>query len=125
AGDESAVGGVVVVCDLNAELLATGRDRALNQGRVSGLSWVCGDAEAVPLPDGSVDAYTIAFGLRNVTRIDQALRVFMRSRIRKAMSPVPPARSSTLWPGRGSSQSTMAAFQRRWMPTLMRSFMRS
>ncbi|MBF0563120.1 MAG: class I SAM-dependent methyltransferase [Alphaproteobacteria bacterium] len=65
--------GRVIVCDINAEMLAVGRDRAINQGRVDGISWVCGDAEAVPLPDRSVDAYTIAFGLRNVTHIEVAL----------------------------------------------------
>ncbi|WP_413204381.1 bifunctional demethylmenaquinone methyltransferase/2-methoxy-6-polyprenyl-1,4-benzoquinol methylase UbiE [Rhodospirillum sp. A1_3_36] len=63
----------VTVCDINKEMLAVGRDRALDRGRIDGLSWTCGDAEAIPLPDRSVDAYTIAFGLRNVTRIDQAL----------------------------------------------------
>jgi demethylmenaquinone methyltransferase/2-methoxy-6-polyprenyl-1,4-benzoquinol methylase len=63
----------VTVCDINKEMLAVGRDRALDRGRIEGLSWVCGDAEALPLPDRSVDAYTIAFGLRNVTNIDQAL----------------------------------------------------
>jgi ubiquinone/menaquinone biosynthesis methyltransferase len=37
------------------------------------ITWVCGDAEKLPIPDQSVDAYTIAFGIRNVTHIDQAL----------------------------------------------------
>ncbi|ABC24592.1 2-octaprenyl-6-methoxy-1,4-benzoquinone methylase / demethylmenaquinone methyltransferase [Rhodospirillum rubrum ATCC 11170] len=63
----------VTVCDINKEMLSVGRDRAIDRGIVSGLSWTCGDAEAVPLPDRSVDAYTIAFGLRNVTHIDAAL----------------------------------------------------
>ena len=54
-------------------MLAVGRDRALNRGLVSGLSWVCGNAETLPVPDASVDAYTIAFCLRNVTHIDAAL----------------------------------------------------
>jgi len=65
--------GHVIVCDLTAEMLAVGRDRALDRGLVKGLSWVCGDAERLPLPDRSVSAYTIAFGLRNVTHIDRAL----------------------------------------------------
>tara|TARA_R110002072_G_scaffold106760_18_gene233090 strand:- start:106 stop:963 length:858 start_codon:yes stop_codon:yes gene_type:complete len=64
----------VVVCDLTADMLRVGRDRALDHGRLHGLDWVCGDAMRLPLPDRSVDAYTIAFGLRNVTDIDQALR---------------------------------------------------
>ena len=66
-------GGPVTVCDINREMLAVGRDRALNRGLVNGLSWVCGDAETLPFPDASFDAYTIAFCLRNVTHIDAAL----------------------------------------------------
>lgn len=65
--------GHVIVCDLTAEMLAVGRDRAIDQDLLQGLSWVCGDAERLPLPDRSVSAYTIAFGLRNVTHIDRAL----------------------------------------------------
>jgi demethylmenaquinone methyltransferase/2-methoxy-6-polyprenyl-1,4-benzoquinol methylase len=65
--------GHVIVCDLTAEMLAVGRDRAIDRGLLKGLSWVCGDAERLPLPDRSVTAYTIAFGLRNVTHIDRAL----------------------------------------------------
>lgn len=64
----------VTVCDINKEMLSVGRNRALDHGLSSGLSWVVGDAEQLPLPDRSVDAYTIAFGLRNVTRIDDAIR---------------------------------------------------
>ena len=37
------------------------------------IEWVCGNAEALPFPDASFDAYTIAFGIRNVTHIEQAL----------------------------------------------------
>jgi demethylmenaquinone methyltransferase/2-methoxy-6-polyprenyl-1,4-benzoquinol methylase len=66
-------GGPVVVCDINQAMLETGIERARRRGEEDGISWVCGDAEALPLPDRSVDAYTIAFGLRNVTRIDAAL----------------------------------------------------
>ena len=65
--------GHVIVCDLTAEMLAVGRDRAIDRGLLKGLSWVCGDAERLPLPDRSVTACTIAFGLRNVTHIDRAL----------------------------------------------------
>lgn len=63
----------VTICDINAEMLRAGRDRALDQGRLAGIHWVCGNAEALPFPDMSFDAYTIAFGLRNVTHIDTAL----------------------------------------------------
>ncbi|MEE8188026.1 MAG: class I SAM-dependent methyltransferase [Kiloniellales bacterium] len=70
--------GPVIVCDMTPEMLRIGRDRALDKGIVGrnlpgGLYWVCGDAEALPLAERSVEAYTIAFGLRNVTRIPQAL----------------------------------------------------
>jgi demethylmenaquinone methyltransferase/2-methoxy-6-polyprenyl-1,4-benzoquinol methylase len=54
-------------------MLRVGRDRAIDQGRLKGLSWVCGDAEKLPFPDRSFDAYTIAFGLRNVTDTEAAL----------------------------------------------------
>jgi demethylmenaquinone methyltransferase/2-methoxy-6-polyprenyl-1,4-benzoquinol methylase len=71
--------GRVVVCDVNAAMLRVGRDKALDAG-VPGalgappaLAWVNGDAEALPFPDRGFDAYTIAFGLRNVTDIDKAL----------------------------------------------------
>ncbi len=66
-------GGPVVVCDINREMLAVGRDRAIDRNLTEDIEWVCGDAEALPIPDRSVDAYTIAFCLRNVTHIDQAL----------------------------------------------------
>ncbi len=64
----------VTVCDINAAMLAVGRDRALDRGLVKGLSWTTGDAETLPFPERSFDGYTIAFGLRNVTDIDRALR---------------------------------------------------
>lgn len=63
----------VTVCDINYEMISVGRDRALDAGRLDGIAWVCGDAEKLPFPDMSFDAYTIAFCLRNVTRIDAAL----------------------------------------------------
>ncbi len=64
----------VVVCDVNENMLQRGRDRAIDAGRLSGIAWLCGDAESLPIRSASVDAYTIAFGLRNVTRIPEALR---------------------------------------------------
>ncbi|PKU23392.1 bifunctional demethylmenaquinone methyltransferase/2-methoxy-6-polyprenyl-1,4-benzoquinol methylase UbiE [Telmatospirillum siberiense] len=66
-------GGPVTVCDINREMLSVGRDRAIDRNCQDDVSWVCGDAERLPFPDRSVDAYTIAFCLRNVTRIDLAL----------------------------------------------------
>ena len=66
-------GGTVTVVDASAPMLAVGRDRALDRGLVSGIQFVAGDAESLPLPDASQDACTNAFGLRNVTRMDVAL----------------------------------------------------
>jgi demethylmenaquinone methyltransferase/2-methoxy-6-polyprenyl-1,4-benzoquinol methylase len=66
-------GGPVTVCDINRQMLAVGRDRAIDRNQLDAIQWVCGDAESLPLPDRSVDAYTIAFCLRNVTHIDAAL----------------------------------------------------
>jgi demethylmenaquinone methyltransferase/2-methoxy-6-polyprenyl-1,4-benzoquinol methylase len=65
--------GPVTVCDINHEMITVGRDRSIDTGRLTGINWVCGDAEKLPFPDMSFDAYTIAFCLRNVTRIDAAL----------------------------------------------------
>ena len=59
-----------VICDISAEMLKVGRDRAGEQDR---RTFVQGNAEALPFPDKSFDAYTIAFGMRNVTHIDRAL----------------------------------------------------
>ncbi|MGE5545684.1 MAG: bifunctional demethylmenaquinone methyltransferase/2-methoxy-6-polyprenyl-1,4-benzoquinol methylase UbiE [Solirubrobacterales bacterium] len=66
-------GGAAIVCDINKEMLAVGRDRGIDKGIVSDIAWVCGDAEHLPVADSSVDAYTIAFCLRNVTHIQQAI----------------------------------------------------
>ena len=63
----------VVLVDINPAMLTVGRDRALARGWLAEVLWVAGDAERLPLPDRSVDAYTIAFGIRNVTRLDRAL----------------------------------------------------
>ena len=68
-GGEAAI----TVCDINAQMLNEGVRRAEAMGE-GAVTWVCGDAEKLPIPDQSVDAYTIAFGIRNVTHIDQALR---------------------------------------------------
>ncbi|AGH97699.1 bifunctional demethylmenaquinone methyltransferase/2-methoxy-6-polyprenyl-1,4-benzoquinol methylase UbiE [Micavibrio aeruginosavorus] len=63
----------ITVCDINPEMLRVGRDRAINRGWMDDFEWVTGNAECLPIPDASVDVYTIAFGLRNVTHIDRAL----------------------------------------------------
>ena len=63
-----------VVCDISPEMLAVGQaqDRA-KQGSATRIGAVVGNAEALPFADRSFDAYTIAFGIRNVTHIDRAL----------------------------------------------------
>lgn len=63
----------IVVCDINEQMLTVGRDRAIDRGMGNGFEWVTGNAESLPFEDNSFDVYTIAFGLRNVTRIDDAL----------------------------------------------------
>ncbi len=63
----------VVVCDINQEMLSVGRDRALDKGILDGPRWICGNAESLPLDESSVDAYTSAFCLRNVTKLPAAL----------------------------------------------------
>jgi demethylmenaquinone methyltransferase/2-methoxy-6-polyprenyl-1,4-benzoquinol methylase len=73
APPELSARGRVVVCDASEQMLELGRARALDRGILAGIEWVCADAERLPTPDSSVDLYTIAFGLRNVTRIDAAL----------------------------------------------------
>ncbi|MDJ1158868.1 bifunctional demethylmenaquinone methyltransferase/2-methoxy-6-polyprenyl-1,4-benzoquinol methylase UbiE [Chelatococcus sp. SYSU_G07232] len=62
----------VTVFDINGDMLAVGRERAgARFGRR--IDFVQGNAEALPFPDKSFDAYTIAFGIRNVPRIEEAL----------------------------------------------------
>jgi demethylmenaquinone methyltransferase / 2-methoxy-6-polyprenyl-1,4-benzoquinol methylase len=68
-----AAGAKAVVCDINAEMLAVGRERAREQGHADHVTFVCADGEKLPYPDASFDAYTIAFGIRNFTHIDKAL----------------------------------------------------
>jgi demethylmenaquinone methyltransferase / 2-methoxy-6-polyprenyl-1,4-benzoquinol methylase len=67
-------GASVVVYDINKEMLGAGRDRAIDAGRVDdAITWTEADAECLPAADGSADAYTIAFCIRNVTHIERAL----------------------------------------------------
>lgn len=64
----------ITLCDINDHMLGEGRKRAVDKGVLSGIEWICGDAMHLPMDSASVDAYTIAFGIRNVTDIDAALR---------------------------------------------------
>jgi demethylmenaquinone methyltransferase/2-methoxy-6-polyprenyl-1,4-benzoquinol methylase len=63
----------VTVLDINGSMLEVGQDRAAKKGIAEHLNFVEANAEALPFPDKSFDAYTIAFGIRNVPRIDVAL----------------------------------------------------
>jgi demethylmenaquinone methyltransferase/2-methoxy-6-polyprenyl-1,4-benzoquinol methylase len=63
----------VTLCDINQEMLKVGQKRTLNRQLPFLPEWVCGDALQLPIPSRSIDVYTIAFGLRNVTDIPQAL----------------------------------------------------
>jgi demethylmenaquinone methyltransferase/2-methoxy-6-polyprenyl-1,4-benzoquinol methylase len=65
-------GAAVTVADINPEMLAVGVERARTRG-IDGLSWAEENAEALSFPDKAFDAYTIAFGIRNVTDIQAAL----------------------------------------------------
>ena len=62
------------VVDINADMLAVGRARAAERGLDDAITFIEGNAEALPLADRSYDAVTIAFGIRNVPRIEVALR---------------------------------------------------
>lgn len=70
--------GRITLCDLDEKMLRVGRSRMIDQGYINAFEWVTGNAEHLPMPDNSVDVYTIAFGLRNVTHIDTALKEAMR-----------------------------------------------
>ncbi len=65
--------GSAVVCDLTEPMLIEGRKRAEADRMAEALDWVVGDAMALPFADNSFDVYTISFGIRNVTRIADAL----------------------------------------------------
>ncbi|KGM56419.1 ubiquinone biosynthesis methyltransferase UbiE [Lysobacter arseniciresistens ZS79] len=70
--------GSIVLGDINGDMLRVGRDRMLDRGQVGGFEYVQMNAEALPFPDASFDLVTIAFGLRNVTDKDAALREMQR-----------------------------------------------
>lgn len=65
-------GARVTVSDINQDMLDVGIERAMKRG-IDGLVWSCQNAEELTFSSASFDAYTIAFGIRNVTRIDAAL----------------------------------------------------
>ncbi|MCW2315813.1 2-octaprenyl-6-methoxy-1,4-benzoquinone methylase /demethylmenaquinone methyltransferase [Rhodoblastus acidophilus] len=63
----------VTVLDINGDMLGVGRERAQKKGLAKNLEFVEANAESLPFEDGQYDAYTIAFGIRNVPRIERAL----------------------------------------------------
>ncbi|XP_022721337.1 2-methoxy-6-polyprenyl-1,4-benzoquinol methylase, mitochondrial-like isoform X2 [Durio zibethinus] len=65
----------IYVCDINPNMLNVGKKRAIERGLAEdkSLTWVQGDAEALSFGDNSMDGYTIAFGIRNVTHIEKVL----------------------------------------------------
>ncbi len=65
--------GHATVCDMTESMLVEGRKRAEAESMADSLDWVVGDAMALPFADNSFDVYTISFGIRNVTRIADAL----------------------------------------------------
>ena len=66
-------GGSVTVCDINRSMLEAGRDRGLDHGVLGEVTWICGDAEQLPIADGSVETFATAFCFRNVTDLPAAL----------------------------------------------------
>ncbi|MEQ1545037.1 bifunctional demethylmenaquinone methyltransferase/2-methoxy-6-polyprenyl-1,4-benzoquinol methylase UbiE [Methyloglobulus sp.] len=73
-GDE----GNVVLADINAQMLRTGRNRLIDRGLVGNVQYTQVNAECLPFADNSFDCVCIAFGLRNVTDKDAALRSMYR-----------------------------------------------
>lgn len=73
AAKKAGSGFHATVCDINSDMLEVGRQRALKQALDDKVSFVEGNAENLAFPDRSFDAYTIAFGIRNVPQIEVAL----------------------------------------------------
>ena len=63
----------MTISDINRDMLEVGQARAIDRGMMNVFNWTEANAEQLPFDDNSFDIYTIAFGLRNVTHIDQAL----------------------------------------------------
>ena len=70
--------GEVVLADINASMLGVGRDKLTDHGVAGNIEYVQADAQYLPFPDNHFDVITIAFGLRNVTDKDLALRSMLR-----------------------------------------------
>ena len=71
--------GLVVLSDINASMLGEGRKRLIDEGAIGNIAYAQIDAEQLPFRDNSFDCVTIGFGLRNVTRKEQALAAMYRA----------------------------------------------
>lgn len=71
-------GGEVMLADINESMLEVGRERLVDRGIINNIHYVQANAEELPFPDNHFDCITIAFGLRNVTNKDAALRSMYR-----------------------------------------------
>ncbi len=74
----SGANATAVLCDISCEMLDVGRRKVREAGFDQRITLTQGNAEALPFPDRAFDAYTIAFGIRNVTHMDKALREAFR-----------------------------------------------
>lgn len=90
-------GAAITVADINAEMLQVGRERA-EKRKIAGLVWAQENAEELSFEDKSFDAYTIAFGIRNVTHIQKALEEAHRA-LKRGGRFFCLEFSTTLWPG--------------------------
>jgi demethylmenaquinone methyltransferase / 2-methoxy-6-polyprenyl-1,4-benzoquinol methylase len=99
-------GAQVTVADINPDMLAVGRDRAAQRG-IEGLVWAEENAERLSFPDLGFDAYTIAFGIRNVTDIPAALREAYRV-LRRGGRLFVLEFSTSEWPGFGRAYEQYA-----------------
>ena len=106
-------GAAVTVADINPEMLAVGVDRAAQRG-IDGLVWSEANAESLQWPDKWFDAYTIAFGIRNVTDIPKALREAHRV-LRRGGRFYVLEFSTTQWPGFAQAYD---AYSHRLVPKL-------
>lgn len=106
-------GAQITVADINRDMLDVGIERARQQG-IAGLSWAEENAERLSFPDAAFDAYTVAFGIRNVTEIPVALQEAYRV-LRRGGRLFVLEFSTSDWPGFGEAY---ALYSERVIPKL-------